>query len=286
MLFGRKVGEGGALSGETHRCSSLRSSLQNDLSQSLSVESPSMRTCALSSLTSPSTRARRGRGRCRRTSPRQGGRCRTGRRGRARPSPGARRPRRPRRRTGRPPRRHARGTEFSRPGVTRVSSPSRRWWRRSTPCSEVERRLSRYLPRGVRARERGHARLVLRRSAARPRSLSDVRRRTSNRCEEDGARRASHFSRIPAFRGERPRRQWTTRRQDAAPLRHARERETMPAATKVTDVFKKRGRAPAKGKAKAKATAVTGAQLARATTTIRENRPRGTLSPLPPSGAR
>jgi|TARA_B100001540_G_scaffold297144_1_gene299489 hypothetical protein len=51
----------------------------------------------------------------------------------------------------------------------------------------------------------------------------------------------------------------TTPRQDAAPLRHARERETMPAATKVTDVFKKRGRAPAKGKAKAKATAVTGA---------------------------
>jgi hypothetical protein len=59
----------------------------------------------------------------------------------------------------------------------------------------------------------------------------------------------------------------------------------MPAATKVTDVFKKRGRAPAKGKAKAKATAVTGAQLARATTTIRENRSPGTLSPLPTSGA-
>ena len=37
------------VSGDTHRCSSARSSLQKDLCHSLSVESPRIRTCALPS---------------------------------------------------------------------------------------------------------------------------------------------------------------------------------------------------------------------------------------------
>jgi hypothetical protein len=262
MLFGRKVGEGVAhSSGETHRCSSLRSSLQNDLSQSLSVESPSMRTCALPSfdvsfhsrspragqvpshfapprwaLSNRSSRPRAAVAWCATTAATAPTHRKTAAAARAR-------------------------YRVLALGVTRVSSPSRRGVAAvDAMLGGREAAAERYLPRGVRARERGHARLVLRRSAARPRSLSDVRRRTSNRCEEDGARRASAF-----FRGSRRSEEkeiidsddTASRRRATSP--RTRERETMPAATKVTDVFKKRGRAPAKGKAKAKATAVTGA---------------------------